>query len=156
MSWTKRQFVHAAFEEIGLANYDFDLQPEQMDSAVRKLDAMMAQWNASGIQTGYSISQNPDLDQRTRVPDGANEAIYLALAIRLAGSVGKVVSMDLKQNAKQAKDALLRSLVHVHQVRLPTSLPLGAGNKCRRHFVFPVQDNVVSEPEPSLEFINGL
>jgi hypothetical protein len=52
MSYSKRQFVEAAFEEIGLASYVFDLQPEQIDSACRRLDTMMAQWNAVGIRLG--------------------------------------------------------------------------------------------------------
>ena len=35
MGYSKRQFVAAAFEEIGLASYVFDLQPEQLQSALR-------------------------------------------------------------------------------------------------------------------------
>ena len=31
MSWTKRQFISAAFEEIGLANYIFDIETEGYD-----------------------------------------------------------------------------------------------------------------------------
>jgi hypothetical protein len=53
MGYTKRQFISAAFEEIGLASYVFDLQPEQLQSALRRLDAMMADWNAKGIRLGY-------------------------------------------------------------------------------------------------------
>ena len=30
MAWTKRQIVTQAFEEIGLASYVFDLEPEQL------------------------------------------------------------------------------------------------------------------------------
>ena len=37
MSWTKREFVNQALEEIGLASYVFDLQSEQMNSARIKL-----------------------------------------------------------------------------------------------------------------------
>ena len=42
MGYTKRQFILAAFEEIGLAAYTFDLQPDQLESARRRLDAMIA------------------------------------------------------------------------------------------------------------------
>jgi len=74
MGYSKRQFVTAAFEEIGLASYVFDLNPEQMESALRRLDAMMADWNAKGIRLGYplpSSPQNSDLDEQTNVPDSA-------------------------------------------------------------------------------------
>ena len=36
MSWTKRQIVEQALEELGLASYVFDMQPEQVESAKRK------------------------------------------------------------------------------------------------------------------------
>jgi hypothetical protein len=56
MSYTKRQFVDAAFEEIGLASYVFDLTTEELlPRLVRRLDAMMAQWNAKGIRLGYPL-----------------------------------------------------------------------------------------------------
>ena len=42
MGYSKRQFVEAAFEEVGLAAYAFDIQPQQLESALRRLDAMMA------------------------------------------------------------------------------------------------------------------
>ena len=50
MGYTKRQIIEAACEEIGLANYAFDMQPEQLQAMMRRLDAMMAEWNAKGIR----------------------------------------------------------------------------------------------------------
>jgi hypothetical protein len=47
MGYKKRQFISAAFEEIGLASYVFDLQPEQLESALRRLDAMIADFEFS-------------------------------------------------------------------------------------------------------------
>jgi hypothetical protein len=38
MGWSKRQFVVAAFEEIGLANYDFDLSPYLQLELLRQQD----------------------------------------------------------------------------------------------------------------------
>ena len=75
MGYTKRQFISAAFEEIGLASYVFDLQPEQLESALRRLDAMMADWNAKGIRLGYPLPSSPQdssLDEETLVPDSAS------------------------------------------------------------------------------------
>jgi len=59
MGYSKRQFVEAAFEEVGLAAYVFDLQPQQLESALRRLDAMMAEWNAKGIRLGYPLPGSP-------------------------------------------------------------------------------------------------
>ena len=74
MAYTKRDIVEQAFEEIGLASYVFDLQPQQLESALRRLDAMMATWNAKGIRLGYPLPSSPadsDLDQEVGVPDNA-------------------------------------------------------------------------------------
>ena len=70
MGYSKRQFVAAAFEEIGLASYVFDLQTEQLQSAMRRIDAMMADWNGKGIRLGYPLPGSPqdsDLDELYRV-----------------------------------------------------------------------------------------
>lgn len=132
MGWTKRQFISQAFEEVGLAAYVFDLTPDQLQSAMRRLDSMMAAWNAKGIRLGYPIPANPedgDLDDVTNVPDSANEAIYLNLGVRLAPGFGKAVSTDTKSAAKQAYDTLLSIAAMPAEQQLPGTMPAGAGNK---------------------------
>lgn len=132
MSWTKRQFVEAAFEEIGLAAYVYDLQPEQMNSALRRLDTMLATWNTKGIRLGYPLPSTPgssDLDDDSNVPDAANQAIILNLAIQLAPGFGKSVSPDTKRNAKDAYLGLLNISTKPNEMQFPGTLPKGAGNK---------------------------
>lgn len=105
MGYTKRQYVQAAFDEIGYASYEFDLSSEVLEAGMRRLDAMMAEWNAKGIRLGYPLPVNPadsDLDEQTYVPDSANEAIIANLAIRLAPGRGKTVSMETRYAAKLA------------------------------------------------------
>lgn len=132
MSWTKRQFVEQAYEEIGYAGYVFDLEPEQLQSAMRRMDAMLATWNAKGIRIGYplpSSPQNSDLDDETNVPDSANEAIYTNLALKIAPTVGKAVSQDTKVSAKAAYDTLLMLAAVPPEMQLPNTMPSGSGNK---------------------------
>jgi len=132
MGYTKRQFISAAFEEIGLASYVFDLGPEQLESALRRLDAMMADWNAKGIRLGYplpSSPQNSSLEEETNVPDSAYEAIICSLGIRLAPSFGKIVMIETKTTAKQGYDILLQRATFPLEKQLPSTTPAGAGNK---------------------------
>jgi hypothetical protein len=85
VGYSKRQFVEAAFAEIGLASYVFDLQPQDLEQALRRLDAMMAEWNAKGIRLGYPLPGSPqdsDINAESEVPDSANEAIICNLGIR--------------------------------------------------------------------------
>jgi hypothetical protein len=132
MSWTKRQFVVQAFEEIGYASYAYDLQPEQLQAGLRRLEAMMATWNGRGIRLAYPLSSNPDaaeLDTNSNVPDAANEAVYTNLAIRIAPIVGKTASPETKQAARAAYMELLSRFAFPQEMQLPNTMPAGAGNK---------------------------
>lgn len=148
MSWTKRQFVVQAFEEIGFASYVYDLEPEQLQAALRRLDSMLATWNAEGIRLGYPLPSTPgdsDLDTETNVPDAANEAIYTNLAIKIAPTVGKMVSQDTKVTAKMAYGALMMRAAMPPEMQLPGTLPSGAGNKPWRY-----GDEYITDPEDPL------
>lgn len=132
MSWTKRQLVNQAFDIIGMSSYAYDLQPEQLQSAMRQLDAMMATWYNRGVQLGYPIPTSPedaDLDTESNVPDRANEAIYTNLAIRIAPNYGKQVMRELKQAAFYAYQGVLSIASLPNEMQYPETLPKGSGNK---------------------------
>lgn len=132
MGYSKRQFVSAAFEEIGLASYAFDLQPQQFESALLRLDAMMADWNGKGIRLGYPLPSSPqfsDLDAQSEVPDSANEAIITNLATRIAPSYGKQVMAQTMMTARNAYQTLLSRATMPFEQQLPGTMPSGAGNK---------------------------
>ena len=158
MGYTKRQFILAAFEEIGLASYTFDLQPEQLESARRRLDAMIADWNGKGIRLGYPIPSSPQdgsIDEETFVPDSAYEAIICSLGIRLAPSYGKQVMPMTMATAKQGYDTLLQRATFPLEQQMPSTMPAGAGNKPWRvydnPFVRPPVDPVQVGPDGPLE-----
>lgn len=156
MSWTKRQFIEQAFEEIGLAAYVFDLSADQLQSAMRRLDAMMAYWNSRGIRLGYPIPGSPqdgDIDADTGVPDAANLAIYANLAIQLAPSFGKAIPIEEKVIAKMAYDSLLARAAMPMEMQLPGTMPLGAGHKSLdQPFVTPPIDPLLAGPDGELSF----
>ena len=132
MSWTKRQLVNQAFDIIGMSSYTYDLQPEQLQSALRQLDTMMATWYNRGVQLGYPIPTSPedaDLDTESNVPDRANEAIYTNLAIRIAPNYGKQVMRELKQAAFYAYQGVLSIASLPNEMQYPETLPKGSGNK---------------------------
>lgn len=149
MGWTKRQFVYQAFEEIGYASYAYDLEPEQLEAAMRRLDSMMATWNGKGVRLGYPVPSSPelsDLDAETGVPDRANEAIYLNLALRIAPTVGKVVAAETKAAAKMAYNEVLQNAVMPSEMQFPSTMPAGAGNKPWRY-----DDPFLQEPDDPLD-----
>ncbi len=159
MGMTKRQYIEQAFTEIGLAGYIFDLTPEELNSALRQLDSMMAAWNAKGIRLGWpmpSSPQNSDLDDTTEINDAANEAIYCGLAVRIAPTFGKTVMGQTQFFAKQAYDQLLAIAAAPMERQFPQTMPAGAGNKPWRTydspFLRPPQDPLLSGPDGPIEF----
>ena len=135
--YTKRQLVEAAYEELGMAKYQFDLPPEIYQQACRRLDAMMAQWEGRGIRVPYIFPDSPEnteLDEEAGIPDYAHEAVYTNLAIRLAPVHGKVVSRETKKTATEALNTLeARTSKPPPQMQLPGTMPAGAGNKPWRY-----------------------
>lgn len=160
MSWTKRQFITQAFEEIGLAAYVFDLTPDQLDSALRRMDAMVAGWNANGVRINYPLPNSPqdsDLDQASGVPDFANEAIYLNLAVRLGPSFGKTVAQETRIAADMAYNNMANQVAFPTPERqLPNTMPLGQGPKPWRTygnpFVNPPKSGIDAGSDGRIEF----
>ena len=158
MSYTKHQFVQGAFEELGLADYVFDLSSDEMRSGLRRLDAMMAEWNGSGIRLGYPLVSSPEnsvLTAETGVPDSANEAIITNLAIRLAPQFGKTVSPYTMVAASKAYKTLVSLSAQPIEMKTPNTLPKGAGWKDWRNnndpFIVPKQSGPEIGPDYFLE-----
>lgn len=140
MGYSKRQFVTEALAELGLASYVFDMQPEDLQTALRRLDAMMAEWNGKGIRLGYPLPGSPqdaDLDEPSQVPDSANEAILTNLAIRLAPGFGKQPSPLTLATAKTGYNTLLSRAAMPEEQQLPGTMPSGAGWKPWRWYGNP-------------------
>jgi len=130
MSYTKGELVSAAFEEIGIAEYEFDISPEQVESGIRRLDMMMATWASKKISLSFPISklENSYPSDDSNIPDWAWEAVVTNLAIRIAPSFGKSVSPDTKVIAKESYNAMLAKFSKPREIQF-SSMPKGAGYK---------------------------
>jgi hypothetical protein len=160
MSWTKRQIIEQAFEEIGLASYIFDLTPDQLQSALRRLDLMVGSWYAKNVKISYPLPTSPndsDIDQEIDVPIQCNEALVLNLAVRLAPSYGKMPTPETKANAKLMYDQLLVQAAMPFEMQYPRTLPLGAGYKrTERVFVdIPNENPIQLLPNDQGQFRNS-
>lgn len=132
MSATKRQICEDAFAELALAGHAFDLNPEEMETALRRLDLMVAAWDRQGIRIGYALPdarEGSDLDEECGAPDGVLETLYTNLAVRLGAVFGKNVSADTKSTAANGFRVLQRDAARPREIPLPGTLPRGAGNR---------------------------
>jgi len=145
MGYTKDDLVHSALNEIGIADYDFDIGAEQTQSALQRLDSMMASWDSRGLKFGYpmpSTAKGSSLDEESNIPDVAWEAVITNLAIRIAPSYGKIVLPETKATAKESLNFLYNLFAQASEMQLP-SMPKGAGYKS--------EDAFSSDPEDTLK-----
>lgn len=162
MSWTKRELIAEAFAELQLGS-DYDLQPEEMQTALRRLDTMMAMWDAKGVRLGYPLptgANASDLDQDSGLPDGALEPVYLNLALRIAPGFGKTVSVDTRRNAGAGYDRLQIDAAQPLPPQQPNTMPRGAGNKPWRplsspFFPAPTTDVMRNTPGGDLDILES-
>lgn len=101
----KLDIINMAFDELGLSGYIYDLEPEQLELANKKIGAMVASWSLGSAHTQWPIT-TPYTDE-TDIANNIIEAVYLNAAIRLAPSLGKVAMPDTKIAAKKALEAII-------------------------------------------------
>lgn len=123
-------------DEIGLGQSTYDVQAADLESNLRRLDSMMAEWNAKGIMLGFPIPHDPSqssLSQLSNIPAGANEAVICNLALRISPAFGKVVLRETKVNAKTAYLSMLNlvAITEPTEKSLPGGMPKGQGNRRR-------------------------
>lgn len=145
--------------EVGLASYFYDLTPDELQAACRRLDAMMADWNGRGIRLGYPLPGSPEataLDVETAVPDSANMAIICNLAVQIAPAYGKQVMPETKATARQGLTTLMARATQPREMQFPSTLPAGAGNKPWRTtmdpFLSPPVDPILAGDDGPLDF----
>lgn len=137
MSYTKSELVIAALGELGMADYEFDITPEEITSGVRRMDSMLSQWSLRGVRVPYNFVGGPSDD--SGLPMAFHEAVTLNLAIRLSPSYGKQPAMSVMTVAKQAFDSILSRSALPPEIQF-TSMPVGAGykNTADRRFTTPI------------------
>lgn len=135
--WTKQQLIEEAFAELALAGHVFDLGADTLEGALRMLDTMMAEWSGVGISIGYALPATPDasnIEDDSGIPDTANRAVYMSLAVTLAAGRGKTLTAQTLASAQRGYNTLLGVAV-APTAGQASGLPLiGAGNKPWRGF----------------------
>lgn len=155
MSYTKRQLIEAAFTEMGMSPFSFELSPDQLETALIRLDSMLAEWNARGLRLSYNGPNVPGgstLDTDSGLPDRAWEAVITNLTMRLAPSYGKTLSIDTRITARHSLNTILVTAAMPNEMQL-TSIPAGAGYKHTEDiFIQPTTDELVVGDDTTLEF----
>lgn len=128
---TKQELVEDAYEELGLAGYVFDLEPEELATGLRRCDRLGAEWDAMGIRIGYNIGgrDTSDLTDESGVPDWAENAFVTNLAVSLASTIGKQPAPSTILAARRGLRALMLGNYEIPQMQMPRQMPIGTGNR---------------------------
>lgn len=130
MSYTKRKIINEAFTEIGLGSYNFDAQPEDLQNALLRLNAMLSEWTLAGADTGADTPFVDDLDADSLVPMTDIRAVICGLAVSLAPSFGKIVSPDTMKAAVNGKRLVIKRNATIPSKKIDVAaVPAGAGHK---------------------------
>lgn len=150
MSYTKRQIITEAFAEIGLGPYQYDRRPEDDQTALRRLNALAAEWSAAGVDLGFPSNNTPgtdDLDADSQVPPHLVRGLICALAVDLCPGYGKAPNPATVRAAATAKDLALSQSVEVPSAVMDRqSVPAGAGHKYTNQIALPETAQTEKKP----------
>lgn len=129
-SGTKGALVSYAYEEATLAGYEFEVTTSEQATALRRLDALMAEWKIRGMDVGYNAPATigtSAMGDVSGVPDLAFNAAGLELAKRLFPTLGKAMSAETRSAHTLALVAIRTWCARIPTRTLPGGVPTGAG-----------------------------
>lgn len=125
----KREILEMAFDDCGLAGYEFDRTPEEQSMALRKLNALMLElpWSALGYdQPSYGVGQ---AEGGSGIPDFAVNAVSQYLALRIAPGIGLTLSPEYSKTAARSLVTLQAALATTPTMTLPGNTVRGSGQR---------------------------
>ncbi len=128
MTILKVDILNEALEELRIRGITVDPTPEEHDLALRRLEAMAAQWDARTIRAGYLFEDEPDPNTEAGIDIAHQSAFALNLAVRLVPAFNKQVPIELKDLARGALSDLSRATFVPKRTNWPTRHPVGSGN----------------------------
>lgn len=150
---SKRDLIERAYEEMGMAGYEFEISPEEDASALRKLQSMMAELEENeNISLGFYFVENGygSVADPSGIPAGAVNAIATLLGFRLAPSQGKAMAGESKAALSRAMTLLRGKYTTIPSMMLGRQTIRGAGSRWGRgwygpFFFTPTPDDEVQQ-----------
>lgn len=128
----KRDLIQTAFEICGQAGYEFELTPEEYESALRRLNGFMYECQGKGIVTGYNFPVANSLgspEEESGLDWADQEAVSQTLARRMAPSIGKTLGDDANAEYGRTLQAFYSRHLTVPFTEMGRQTPRGHGNR---------------------------
>lgn len=140
---TARHFIERAMSRIGIKTAEIALEPSEAQTGLDLLNDMLASWE---VITPIGFTPVENLSDSIRVPRFAHGAIIDNLAILIAPEFQKQPRQTLFATAASLLDNMRVALLDIGEVRYPSTLPLGSGNRsCNNELdrrFFPADEDV--------------
>lgn len=137
----KRDIVEMAFEFCGSAGYEFERTPEEIASALRELDTMMAEWPWSELDYNFSEYGAGLPTDLSGLPNDAIGAASKMLGLRIAPSMGKSLSPAVAAPLTMAYNLVCSKYGgSPPQARIPALTVRGSGGTYRLPFIAETGD----------------
>lgn len=121
----KRDIIEMAHQYCGI---DIDtLSVDEMTRGLRTLNFMMLEPPFNRIEFDIPPYGDGDLADQSGIADTYTPAVVLALAARIAPSMGKTLSAETRASLAQAMGVLRAGTVEVPELAAQSGLPLGLG-----------------------------
>jgi hypothetical protein len=159
---TKAALLDMIFEECGRAGYEFDRSPGEDASALRRVDAMMAEWQAEGMALAYNFPAVFGTGQPTDVlgiPDSAINTVAAWAAFRIAPGMGKTISSETRKAMADGKAFLRAETSTIPCAQLPRNTARGSGQYPRAiwwPFEVESDDSIITLPDLVLSDASAL
>jgi len=134
MATLKSDLIRQSLAKLAITGYDYDIDPEEVDTALIELETMMTEWDGQGIRVSFTLAVSPEealASQPAGSYDWARNAIVCNLAVRLAPNYGKQVPPELALNAAQSMSRILTATPVLPEVQYTARMPRGSGNTLR-------------------------
>lgn len=130
---TKVDRINSAYSQLRISGLTVQPSPEDMVTALDRLENMMAEWESRNVCLNYIFEAEPDPNSLTGVDRAFYQAIDTNLAIRLVPDFNKDVSPVLFQQASQSYSNASARVAsdNARQVRYPHRMPRGSANTLR-------------------------
>lgn len=128
MSTTTVELIRDSLTLINVLGVGDAAEPEHSEFALRKLNALLADWEADGVNLQYYPQTMDEIGATCPIPDDAILAVTYYLAFALAPSYGKEVDPKMLALGAQYYGRLTRDSVKAQmQPADMSSMPVGEG-----------------------------
>lgn len=133
----KRDIIELAFDDCGMAGYEFDRTPEEQSMALRKLNAMMMEHPWAQLGYDYPTYGVGQAEGGSGIPDFTINTVAMYLALRIAPGLGVTLSPEYKAAMARSLMNMQSEIARVPYVGLSRNTVRGSGNRLGLSSVYP-------------------